>query len=127
MVFNSGMHIVLVPLEVTHTAVVTQDILDEICLPDTEFSAIVREILLFFKETYKSVFGFDAPPLHDPCAVAYVIAPEIFKVCIGFTAAVCELLRAVVHMHALSHQPGIEYKCRSRGISEQPVSLRYLP
>ena len=23
---------------------------------------------------------FEDPPLHDPCAVAYVIAPELFKV-----------------------------------------------
>ena len=25
------------------------------------------------------VFGFPDPPLHDPCAVAYVIAPHLFK------------------------------------------------
>ena len=27
----------------------------------------------------KQVFKFDDPPLHDPCAVAYAIAPELFK------------------------------------------------
>ena len=27
----------------------------------------------------EQVFGFEAPPLHDPCAVAYVIAPELFE------------------------------------------------
>ena len=28
----------------------------------------------------QAVFRFDDPPLHDPCAVAYVIAPELFQV-----------------------------------------------
>jgi purine nucleosidase len=31
----------------------------------------------FFAHTYKDAQGFDAPPVHDPCAVAYVIDPTI--------------------------------------------------
>ncbi|KAL6752123.1 Inosine/uridine-preferring nucleoside hydrolase domain-containing protein [Haematococcus lacustris] len=33
-----------------------------------------------WQDTYRSVFGFIHPPLHDPCAVAFVIAPQLFKV-----------------------------------------------
>ena len=33
---------------------------------------LVVELLTFFKGTYKRVFGMDDPPLHDPCAVAWV-------------------------------------------------------
>lgn len=37
--------------------------------------------MLFFHETYERVFDFtEGPPLHDPCAVAFVIAPNIFNV-----------------------------------------------
>jgi inosine-uridine nucleoside N-ribohydrolase len=43
------------------------------------FSAAVEALLLFFAATYKAVFGFDDPPLHDPVAVAYVINPALFK------------------------------------------------
>jgi inosine-uridine nucleoside N-ribohydrolase len=43
------------------------------------FSAAVEALLLFFAATYKSVFGFDDPPLHDPVAVAYVVNPSLFK------------------------------------------------
>ncbi len=35
---------------------------------------------MVMQDTYKQVFMFEDPPLHDPCAVAYVIAPHLFKV-----------------------------------------------
>ena len=44
------------------------------------FKLLVEQLLTFFASTYRSVFKFQDPPLHDPCAVAYVIAPEIFQV-----------------------------------------------
>ena len=79
-VFESAVPLVMIPIEVTHTALATPSVIQRICAPRTPFLSLVREILLFFKDTNKSVFGFDSPPLHDPTAVAYVIAPHIFKV-----------------------------------------------
>ena len=38
---------------------------------------ICVELLTFFAGSYRRVFGFDAPPLHDPVAVARVIDPTI--------------------------------------------------
>ena len=35
------------------------------------------ELLTFFAGSYRRVFGFDAPPLHDPVAVARVIDPAM--------------------------------------------------
>lgn len=46
----------------------------------TPFLFAMQQLLLFFAETYSRVFSFSDPPLHDPCAVAYVIAPQLFKV-----------------------------------------------
>ena len=34
-------------------------------------------LMRFFAETYQRVFGFDAPAVHDPCAVAAIIDPSI--------------------------------------------------
>lgn len=48
--------------------------------PSTPFRCAMRALLLFFEETYRSVFKFEYPPLHDPCAVAYALAPHIFEV-----------------------------------------------
>jgi inosine-uridine nucleoside N-ribohydrolase len=33
----------------------------------------------YFAAAYESVFGFDAPPLHDPVAVAAVLEPGLLK------------------------------------------------
>lgn len=81
-VFESGVPLTMVPLEVTHTALVTTRVLQDIRLAhgSTPFKELVTLLLLFFATTYREVFKFDDPPLHDPCAVAYVIAPQLFRV-----------------------------------------------
>ena len=81
-VFNLPVKVVMVPLEVTHTALCTPTVINEISrrLNHTVFSRIVVSLMLYFAKTYKDVFGFhDGPPVHDPCAVAYVINPNLFE------------------------------------------------
>lgn len=78
-VFEAGVKLVMIPLEVSHTALVTPEIVDRIRKMDTQFSALCIDLLHFFAETYKRVFHFEYPPLHDPLAVAYVINPSIFE------------------------------------------------
>jgi inosine-uridine nucleoside N-ribohydrolase len=34
-------------------------------------------LMRFFARTYRDVFGFPAPAIHDPCAVAWAIDPAI--------------------------------------------------
>ena len=46
----------------------------------TPFRRKVVQMMMFFSDTYRKVFSFQHPPVHDPCTVAYVIAPHIFKV-----------------------------------------------
>jgi len=77
-VFESDIPLFMVPLEVTHTALVTSSILDSIKLLKTNFGQICIDLLLFFQLTYKKIFRMDDPPLHDPCAVAFVIDPSMF-------------------------------------------------
>jgi purine nucleosidase len=77
---QSGIKFVMVPLEVTHTVLVTPEIISSIEKWNSKYSALCVGLLQFFTDAYKTVFNFDYPPLHDPCAVAYIIAPEIFEV-----------------------------------------------
>lgn len=77
-VFESGVPLTMVPLEVTHTVLVRPDILEQIGYT-TPFRRKMVEMLTFFKATYKTVFFFDDPPLHDPLAVWYVLRPEAFE------------------------------------------------
>jgi len=78
-VFESGVDLVMIPIEVSHTALVTEEIIKRISMMNSQFSELLVDLLLYFKQTYKDVFKFDNPPLHDPLAVAYVIDPTLFK------------------------------------------------
>lgn len=76
-VFNEKWPLTMVGLDLTHQALATQDVVAKIAEIDTKCSQFVVELLDFFGKMYKQAQGFDAPPVHDPCAVAYVIDPSV--------------------------------------------------
>lgn len=78
-VFGCGRPITVSPLEVTHQALATPEIVSRLRAANKRVATFVADLLVFFASTYRSVFGFAAPPLHDPCAVAAVIDPDILK------------------------------------------------
>ncbi|GBF87982.1 N-D-ribosylpurine ribohydrolase [Raphidocelis subcapitata] len=83
MVFEAGVPLQMVPIEVTHTALATPEVLGRLLSSHagiSKFKALVGQLLTFFAATYREVFKFEAAPLHDPCAVALVAAPSIFEV-----------------------------------------------
>ncbi|CAM4747330.1 unnamed protein product [Rotaria magnacalcarata] len=71
--------LVMVPLELTHTVCVTPEISERLRSLDSPFSSMLNHLLQFFVSTYKQVFQLDSPPLHDPCAVAYVADRDLFE------------------------------------------------
>ena len=76
-VIGSGVTITLVPLEVTHRALATDAVIERISALGTPVAETSVALMRFFAETYQRVFGFDAPAVHDPCAVAAIIDPSI--------------------------------------------------
>ncbi|HET8776281.1 MAG TPA: nucleoside hydrolase [Candidatus Limnocylindria bacterium] len=78
-VFAAGVPITLVPLEVTHLALATDEVLARIERLGTPVAAMSVALMRFFAETYERVFGFDAPAVHDPVAVAAVIQPSLVE------------------------------------------------
>jgi inosine-uridine nucleoside N-ribohydrolase len=90
-VLESQVPLYMIPLEVTHTILVTQQILDKISSLETIFSQEIVKLLLFFKKTYKEIFNFDDPPLHDPAAVCFVVDSTIFDY---------RLMRVDVELHS---------------------------
>ncbi|PQZ88127.1 ribonucleoside hydrolase [Arthrobacter sp. MYb227] len=76
-VFNEKWPVVMVGLDLTHQALATDEVVAQIEAVGTSPAKFVRELMDFFKATYKDAQGFDFPPVHDPCAVAYVIDPTI--------------------------------------------------
>ncbi|CAN5837466.1 pyrimidine-specific ribonucleoside hydrolase RihA [soil metagenome] len=77
-VFESGLPITMSGLDVTHQAGAgpeERDRLREI----GEAGRVIAGFLDFFAGAYENTFGFDAPPLHDPVAVAAVLRLELLK------------------------------------------------
>ncbi len=78
-VFSSGLPIIMSGLDVTHKALVTLDDIETFRNIGTAAGTMVAELLDFFKKFHEEYFeSFGGSPLHDPCAVAVLAAPEIF-------------------------------------------------
>ena len=45
----------------------------------TELGDFVVGLFGFFREAYRENQGFDDPPVHDPCTIAYLIDPAIVR------------------------------------------------
>ncbi len=77
-VFESGLHITMSGLDVTHQAGAGPAERERLRSLGRS-GVVVAELLEYFAGTYERVFGFDAPPLHDPVAVAAVLEPGLLK------------------------------------------------
>ncbi|KAJ7126386.1 Inosine/uridine-preferring nucleoside hydrolase domain-containing protein [Mycena crocata] len=85
----------MIPINVTHTAIVTRAMHARLLSPafshppelgeplpkaSTNLRHTLSTLIGFFAESYKSTFGFnDGPPLHDALTVCYVSQPELFE------------------------------------------------
>ncbi|WP_406315850.1 nucleoside hydrolase [Streptosporangium sp. NBC_01639] len=76
-VLGSGIPTTWVGLNVSHQALVTADVLDRIAALGTPLARVCVELLTFFGSSYHQTWGFEAPPLHDPITVAYLIDPAV--------------------------------------------------
>ena len=76
-VFNESWPVVMVGLDLTHQALATPPVVAQIAAVGTRPAQFVVELLEFFGTMYKKSQGFESPPVHDPCAVAYVIDPTV--------------------------------------------------
>ena len=78
-VFSSGLPIIMSGLDVTHKAIVTSADIESMRALGGPASLLAAELMDYFKifsENHLSHLG--GSPLHDPCAVAVLVAPQIF-------------------------------------------------
>lgn len=78
-VLNSGVPIVMMPLDVTHKALTTAKRTAQIRNLGTRVGHAVADMLEFFERFDEEKYGTDGGPLHDPCVIAYLLKPELFK------------------------------------------------
>lgn len=78
-VFQSGAPLVVMPLDVTHKALVTRPRNDAFRALGTPVGEAVALMTDFFERFDKEKYGSDGAPLHDPTVTAYLIRPELFR------------------------------------------------
>lgn len=77
-VFKSGVDITVVPLDVTHRALVTKSRNDAFRALGTPVGVAVAQMTDFFERFDREKYGSPGAPLHDPCVTAYLIQPDLF-------------------------------------------------
>jgi purine nucleosidase len=76
-VFSAGWPVVMAGLDVTHQALATPDVMQRFAVLPGAKAAFMTDLLAEYGRRYEDVQGFDAPPVHDPVAVAIVIDEEL--------------------------------------------------
>ncbi len=85
-VLASGVPTTMVGLNLTHQALATPAVVERIRRLGTPLARTTAEWLEFFGSTYRRIWGFEAPPVHDPCAVALVVEPDLIRCVDAFVA-----------------------------------------
>jgi purine nucleosidase len=78
-VFRSGIPIVMMPLDVTHKALTSSARIETFRGLRTKVGDATAQMLEFFERFDEEKYGTDGGPLHDPCVIAYLIKPELFR------------------------------------------------
>ena len=78
-VFEAGIDMVVMPLDVTHKALVTGERNEAFRQLESPVGIAVAEMTDFFERFDKEKYGSSGAPLHDPCVTAYLIDPTIFS------------------------------------------------
>lgn len=77
-VFACGAPITMLPLDVTHKALVTRERVEAFRALGP-VGAAVASWTDFFERYDKAKYGSEGAPLHDPCVIAYLLEPELFS------------------------------------------------
>ena len=78
-VFRCGRPITVMGLDVTHQVLATADRRDRIRQIDNEAGRATAGMLDFFNRHDTVKYGSLGAPLHDPCTIAWLLAPELFQ------------------------------------------------
>ena len=79
-VFAGEWQVTMVGLDLTHQALTTPDVLARITAIGTPVATTVAQLLTFYRRAYRADQHMSDPPMHDPCTVARVIAPDVMTV-----------------------------------------------
>ena len=78
-VFESGIPITMLPLDVTHQLLTTGSRLDALRALGNRCGQAVAALLASFERNRRAKFGTRATALHDPSVIAYLLSPTFFQ------------------------------------------------
>ena len=78
-VLASGCDVVLFGLDATHQVRATEARIAALEAIGTARAATAVSMMRFSQRIEREIVGWDAPPVHDPCPVAWLLRPELFE------------------------------------------------
>ena len=77
-VLASGCDVVLFGLDATHQVRATEARIAALEAIGTATADTAASMMRFSQRIEREIVGWDAPPVHDPCPVAWLLRPELF-------------------------------------------------
>lgn len=78
-VLKSGVKVRMVGLNLTHQALATAEVVDQMRAMRHKVGTISAAWMGFFGASYNRIWEFEAPPVHDPCTIAALIDPDLIQ------------------------------------------------
>ncbi|HEX8470380.1 MAG TPA: nucleoside hydrolase [Brevundimonas sp.] len=78
-VFASGCEMIVLGLDVTHQVRATEDRIAAIEAIGSPAADATASMLRFSQRIEREIVRSDAPPVHDPCTVAWLVSPGLFE------------------------------------------------
>lgn len=78
-VFASGCEMIVLGLDATHQVRATEDRIAALEAVADERAQTAAKLLRFSQSIERDIVGWDAAPLHDPCTVAWLLNPALFR------------------------------------------------
>jgi purine nucleosidase len=109
-VLATGAEVVLFGLDATHQVRATEERIVAIEAIGTPMADTTAAMLRFSQRVERTIVGWDASPLHDPCPVAWLLKPDLFELkdCLVRVETQSELTRghtAVEFRQAVAGEP----------------------
>ena len=78
-VMHCGRPLVIASLDISHQVPVKPDFLDRLRAMNSKVATATLGMLEFFNRHDSKKYGTEGAPLHDPCTIAYLLQPELFR------------------------------------------------
>lgn len=79
LVFKAGIPVTMMPLDVTHKALVTRERLQAFAAMNNSIAPSLVGMLDYFNRYDTEIIGMKGAPLHDATVIGWLVAPELFS------------------------------------------------